>query len=307
MRLGYACLAVGVPGTEQKSCIMKNATTERLMDLFWTNLNALENIIHYNIRMDIRLFRISSGLIPFGSSPVNLLPWWDMYSSWLETIGRKIKDYGIRVSMHPGQYTVINSPDEQIVQRSFEDLNYHARVLDSLFVGPEHKLILHIGGIYNNKALAAERFITNFNRLPETVRKRLVIENDDKCFNASDVLEISRKLQIPIVYDTLHNAVNPCNPELSDADWIDICRATWREKDGPQKIHYSQQAPGKSPGSHSESIAPEEFLRFFEPVRNRELDIMLEVKDKNLSVLNCMRAIGLNFAEPEKDNQLNAI
>lgn len=307
IRLGYACLAVGVPGTEQKSCIMKNASTERLMDLFWTNLNALENIIHYNIRMDIRLFRISSGLIPFGSSPVNSLPWWDMYSSWLETIGNKIKAYGMRVSMHPGQYTIINSPDEQIVQRSIEDLNYHARVLDSLCLAPEHKLILHVGGIYNNKTLAAERFVMNFQRLPEAVRNRLVIENDDKCFTAGDVLEISQKLQVPMVYDTLHNLVNPCDADRSDANWIDLCRSTWLEKDGPQKIHYSQQAFGKSPGSHSESVDPEQFLHFYETIKNRELDIMLEVKDKNLSVLNCMQAIGLKTTELGKTDQLSVI
>ena len=307
MRLGYACLAVGVPGTEQKSCIMKNATTERLMDLFWANLNALENIIRYNIRMGIRLFRISSGLIPFGSSPVNSLPWWDMYSSWLETIGNKIKSHGIRVSMHPGQYTIINSHDEQIVQRSIEDLNYHARVLDSLCLGPEHKLILHVGGAYNNKVLAAERFMRNFERLVEAVRSRLVLENDDKCFTAGDVLQIAKKLQIPMAYDTLHNAVNPCDPNLGDADWIGLCRETWHEKDGPQKIHYAQQAPGKSPGSHSESIDPEEFLIFFERVKNMELDIMLEVKDKNLSVLKCMRAIGLKYGVFGKADSLSAI
>lgn len=307
IRLGYACLAVGVPGTEQKSCIMKNASTERLMDLFWTNLNALENIIQYNIRMDIRLFRISSGLIPFGSSPVNLLPWWDMYSSWLETIGSKIKGVGMRVSMHPGQYTILNSPDEQIVQKSFEDLIYHARVLDSLCLGPEHKLILHVGGIYKDKALAAERFITNFRRLPEAVRHRLVIENDDKCFTAGDVLEISQKLQIPMVYDTLHNTVNPNDHERSDADWIDLCRSTWQEKDGPQKIHYSQQASGKSPGSHSESVGTDQFLRFYETIKNRKLDIMLEVKDKNLSVLKCMQAIRLKTTEFGKTDQLGVI
>lgn len=307
MRLGYACLAVGVPGTEQKSCMMKNATTERLMELFWTNLNALENTIRYNIRMNIRLFRISSGLIPFGSSPVNRLPWWDMYSSWLETIGNKIKSHGIRVSMHPGQYTIINSNDDQIVQRSFEDLNYHARVLDSLCLGPEHKLILHVGGIYGNKTLAAERFMRNFERLTEAVRNRLAIENDDKCFTAEDVLKISQKLRIPMVYDTLHNAVNPCEPGCRDADWICLCRETWREKDGPQKIHYSQQAPGKPPGSHAESIDTDEFLLFLEQVNNRDLDIMLEVKDKNLSVLKCMQAIGLKYGVLGKADSLSAI
>lgn len=291
MRIGYACQAIGVPGTEQRSCMMRNATPERLMELFWTNLNALEKIIEYNIRADIRLFRISSDLIPFGSSPVNPLPWWDMYSSWLETIGNKIRANGMRVSMHPGQYTIINSPSEDVVRRSIADLNYHGRVLDSLLLGPEHKLILHVGGVYNDKALAKKRFIENYSRLDVPVRKRLVIENDDKCFTVGDVLEISKEVQIPVVYDTLHNAVNPCDPRISDAEWIDFCRSTWLDGDGPQKIHYSQQAIGKPPGSHSESIDVEEFMAFYETVKEKDLDIMLEVKDKNLSALKCIQAI----------------
>lgn len=291
MRIGYACQAIGVPGTEQRSCMMRNATPERLMELFWTNLNALERIIEYNIQIDIRLFRISSDLIPFGSSPVNPLPWWDMYSSWLETIGSKIRANGMRVSMHPGQYTIINSPSEDVVRRSITDLNYHGRVLDSLLLGPEHKLILHVGGVYNDKALAKKRFIENYSRLDVPVRKRLVIENDDKCFTVGDVLEISKEAQIPVVYDTLHNAVNPCDPRISDAEWIDFCRSTWLDGDGPQKIHYSQQAIGKPPGSHSESIDVEEFMAFYETVKEKDLDIMLEVKDKNLSALKCIQAI----------------
>lgn len=301
MRIGYACLAVGVSGTTMRSCLMKNATAGRLTDLIHTNLSALERIIDYNLRMGILLFRISSGLIPFGSSPVNPLPWWDMYSSWLETIGNRIKSNGMRVSMHPGQYTILNSPSEEVVRKSIEDLNYHARVLDSLMLGPEHKLILHVGGLYNDRAAAMKRFIDNYDRLDTAVRKRLVIENDDKCFTVEDVLEISREIGIPVIYDTLHHAVNPCSPARSHREWIDLCGATWSRTDGPQKIHYAQQAGGKPPGAHSDSIDVAEFMAFFESVKDKEPDIMLEVKDKNLSALKCIRAVRLKYPDSEKN------
>lgn len=147
MSIGFACLSVGVPGTDFKGCVMKNAGEDRLKEVISQNLAALENAIDYNSRNDIRLFRISSDIIPFGSSPVNRLAWQDIYVPELHRIGDKIRAAGMRVSMHPGQYTILNSPDESVVARAAEDLLYHTKFLDSLGTGPEHKIILHIGGI----------------------------------------------------------------------------------------------------------------------------------------------------------------
>lgn len=294
MRIGYACQALGVPGAEMRGCLIRNAGTERLMDIIWNNLNSLENIVEYNIANDIRLFRISSDLIPFGSNPVNRLPWWDMYSSWMQTIGAKIVSGGMRVSMHPGQYTVLNSTRDDIVDKAVDDLVYHTRVLDNMNLGAEHKIILHVGGVYHDKKQSMERFMRNYSRLSENIRKRLVIENDDKCFSAEDCLNISEKLGIPVVFDILHNVVNPCETKKNETDWIELCQKTWSSNDGAQKIHYSQQAPGKNPGSHSTSINPEVFLDFYNSLKNKDIDIMLEVKDKNLSAIKCIGAIREN-------------
>jgi len=127
VHIGYACLTIGVPHTRQKSCTLKNADEANLTAIIEHNLKALENIIDYNISQNIRLFRISSDLIPFGSSPVNRLDWWQLFDGRFKTIGRKIKAGGLRVSMHPGQYTVLNSSDADVVTRAVQDLNYHAR------------------------------------------------------------------------------------------------------------------------------------------------------------------------------------
>lgn len=88
-------------------------------------------------------------------------------------------DNDIRVSMHPGQYTVLNSPNDDVVKRAIEDLNYHVKVLDNFGVGENHKIILHIGGVYNDKEQAINRFADNYKRLNDQVRERLVIENDE--------------------------------------------------------------------------------------------------------------------------------
>lgn len=145
MKIGYACLTLGVEEANFKTCILKNAGEENLLSIIAHNLIALDNIIDYNIKNNIKLFRISSGIIPFGSSPVNSLPWWDIFEKELSALGSKIKNSGMRVSMHPGQYTVLNSPREEVVLNALKDLEYHNTFLDSLKVNKENKIILHIG------------------------------------------------------------------------------------------------------------------------------------------------------------------
>lgn len=291
MRIGYACITIEVPNTGMRTCLLKNVSEEKLLELILHNLNSLENMIDYNIKNDIRLFRISSDLIPFGSSHVNKIPWWDVYRSKLSVIGDKIKNNGIRVSMHPGQYTILNSPDKDVVNRAIQDLSYHSKVLDSLGVGMDHKIVLHIGGVYGDKLLAAKRFVTNFKHLPVSITDRIVLENDDKSFPICDVLEIGSVLIVPVVFDNLHNKVNPCSEHMNDVSIVNECKNTWKKKDGVQKIHYSQQDPNKRPGSHSNSIFVDEFINFIDNLGRDDIDIMLEVKDKNLSALNCIRRL----------------
>ncbi|MDD4009821.1 MAG: hypothetical protein PHQ67_08435, partial [Fermentimonas sp.] len=146
MKIGYACIALGLPGSEMKSCLQKNANEDRLLSIIEHNLDSLNTLIEYNIQYGIKLFRISSDLIPFGSSIANILPWQNLYQEKFTSIGSKIKKSRMRLSMHPGQYTVLNSPDESVVERSIQDLEYHTKVLDCLGLGSEHKIILHLGG-----------------------------------------------------------------------------------------------------------------------------------------------------------------
>lgn len=287
MSIGYACLTVGVNDTGFKSCTIKNAGSERLLELMEHNLTSLENIIDYNIANNIHLFRISSDIIPFGSSPVNNIPWWDVFSEKFQNIGEKIRKSKMRVSMHPGQYTVLNSPKRDVVERAVEDLFYHSRFLDCLNVGSESKIILHIGGIYGDKKSAAMRFMDNYKLLDESIKRRLVIENDDKSFNIHDVLDIGIKLKIPVVYDNLHNTVNPYDGS-DDEFLVQECSKTWNFGDGRQKVHYSQQNPDKKKGSHSDTIRIDEFMEYYSRVGGENLDIMLEVKDKNLSCIKCI-------------------
>ena len=287
MKIGYACITLGI-NEKYKSIRAKSITEEKIIEIINHNLDLLDKVIDYNYENNILLFRISSDLIPFGSSSLNPINWQEMYASKLLEIGNKIKKYQMRVSMHPGQYTVINSLKEEVIINSINELKYHADFLDLMGLDSTHKLILHIGGIYGDKENAIKRFIDTFYKLPNNVKERLVIENDDKSYNINDVLFISNIINIPVVFDNLHHEVNKYGNN-NDQYWINLASKTWKKKDGKQKIHYSQQAIDKKNGSHSETIDLKIFKEYLKEI-NTELDIMLEVKDKDISAINCINS-----------------
>jgi UV DNA damage endonuclease len=291
MAIGYACLTIGVPGTGLSRCTLKNATEDNIRSITLANLSALEAMIDFNNKNNIKLFRISSDILPFGSHPVNRVLWWEDYQGILQQLGNKIRESGIRVSMHPGQYTVLNSMDPLVVERAMEELNFHNRFLSSLGMDNTSKLVLHIGGVYGEKKRAIRSFIENYNRLPQAIKDRLIIENDDKNYNIQEVLQISQVTGAPVVFDNLHHKLNKPILELSEAKWISLCAKTWSSKDGRQKIHYSQQKTGGTPGSHSDTIFLSTFLSDYKELPQKEIDIMLEVKDKNLSAVKCINAV----------------
>ena len=288
MKIGYACLCVAVEGTQLKSCIRKTATPEHLLSLAGENFAALSNMVDYNIANQIALYRISSDIVPFGSAEAAKLPWDEVYQDRLDAIAQRIADSGMRVSMHPGQYTVLNSPNLAVVRRAVEDLAYHARFLDALHLDATHKIILHVGGKYGDPAGAITRFISVYRDLSPAITRRLVLENDGSIFNIAEVLELCHKIGAPAVYDNLHNAIHPADPNRSDSVWVSLCRETWRAEDGAQKTHYSQQDPGKTRGAHSATIAIDPFLEYYHGLSGEKPDMMLEVKDKNRSAVKCV-------------------
>lgn len=297
MKIGFACLTVGVPNTQMRTCRKASATPEKLMEIIKSNLEATEKIIDYSIKNGLKMYRLSSDLIPFGSDlSTNSLNWVELFAEEFERIGTKIKQHNIRVSMHPGQYTVLNSPDEGVVERAIADLEYHVAILEAMKIDTTHKIILHIGGVYGDKTSATERFIDTYAQLSDQVKARLIIENDDRLYTIEDVLGISQITGAPIVYDNLHNACNLSDPSKNDAYWIELAQKTWSAVDGPAKVHYSQQREGGRLGAHTSTIYLKPFMDYFNEVAHLEVDIMLEVKDKNLSAIKCHLATTKNPA-----------
>ena len=299
IRIGYACINTQLPSAS-RTCRLKNATPDRILALSRQNLAALDRILRWTRVHGIRLFRMSSETIPFASHKINRLHWWNLLKPELRSVGRLIQACGIRVSMHPGQYTVLNSFREPVVENSKAELAYHARLLDAMGLNETHKIVLHIGGTYKDKRESADRFLRNFESLPEAVRRRLVIENDEKNYTAEDVLSISERLRIPMVFDIFHHGCNPSFAGLPLSGIIAKIADTWKKRDGTPKIHYSEQNQGKSAGAHSDSVDIRNFRAFYDSIKDMHLDVMLEVKDKEQSVLKVYRAIPCLGSGPKR-------
>jgi UV DNA damage endonuclease len=290
IRIGYACVNTQLP-PPNRTCRLSHATPERIVELARENLAALETILHWNAEHGITLFRIASETIPFGSHEVNALRWWEILQPELKRTGKFIRQYAIRVSMHPGQFTVLNSLRDDVVEKSLAELEYHTRFLDSLGVGSDHKIIVHLGGVFGDKNKSLQRFADNFRRLSLSAQKRLLLENDEKCYNIAEVIALAQQLKIPAVFDVFHHEWNPSYGKRPLREVIELAISTWRIKDGRPKLHYSNQWKGKLPGSHSQSVDIRAFKKFYDMIADLEIDIMLEVKDKERSVLNVYRAI----------------
>ncbi|MCB2299758.1 UV DNA damage repair endonuclease UvsE [Clostridium tagluense] len=286
MKIGYACIPLTIDARTNRRLTLKNFSEKMLLEVLEQNLIDLRQILENNEKYNIKLFRISSDIVPLGSHSINEIPWHKYFQNELNEIGEYIKKCGMRVSMHPGQYTVLNAEKEDIVEKAIKDLEYHARFLDALGVDGENKIILHIGGGYGDKASAMNRFIENFKRLSLSVKNRLVIENDDRTFNINDLLFVSAEINIPVIFDNLHHECNH-EMEIPIKEIMNRVAKTWKEEDGNPKVHYSQQDLHKHVGAHSNTIIIKNFLEYYEEVKEFNIDIMLEVKDKDVSAIKC--------------------
>ncbi|MGX8850067.1 UV DNA damage repair endonuclease UvsE [Amedibacillus sp. YH-ame10] len=295
MKIGYACIFLGDEQSRQRTCTLKYITEEKLQEIISHNLQALRRILAFNAAHNIMMYRLSSDIIPFGSSPVNTLPWQSIYRKELEEIGNFVKEKGMRVSSHPGQYTILNALNVEIIERSKLDLEYHCSILDMMGLDSSHKMVLHIGGIYNDKDCAMQRFIDVYRTLPEHIQRRLVIENDDRYYTVEDVLKISSYTHIPVVFDNLHHEILPPEEYKSIGEWLTLVRDTWKKEDGVQKVHYSEQAVGKRLGAHAQHVTSNVFFSFLAQVPF-DVDVMLEVKDKNISACKIQCLLEPNIA-----------
>jgi UV DNA damage endonuclease len=193
----------------------------------------------------------------------------------------------MRISMHPDQFVLINALDPAIVASSVAELQYHCDVLDGMELPESAKVQIHVGGVYGDKREAIGRFAAQYEKLPAQIRRRLVIENDDRLFSADDCLKVHELTGVPILFDTFHHECLPGERSLEEA--FAACARTWRQRDGVIMVDYSSQQKGERRGKHSEHIN----LRHFTATMARlgsDCDVMLEIRDKEASATKAVQA-----------------
>jgi len=309
-RLGFAVKIAGRPD-------LKDHDSRR-----WHNnphlrvsLHYLDQIFEYLYEHGIRMYRISSDIAPYITHPD--LPQFhqqiDQCPDGLTALGERARALDLRLSMHPAQYIVLNSPNERVAAASMRDFACHASFLDALGTDANAKIVTHTGGVYGDRSAAAERFVRRYESLPSAVQRRLVLENDETSWAVEDVLPIHERTGIPLVFDTLHHAVN--NPSrIAEHEAFRCCLATWPADQVP-KIHFSTQrreyreisrrdpnagtravarVPAK-PGQHDDWIDGNEFIAFLVGAGDVRFDVMLEAKQKQLALFRLrddLRAAG---------------
>lgn len=286
MRIGYCCINRTLGCRGNRTFRLGNYSQKRLIETVDGNLACLQQMLEFNAAHGIRFFRITSDLVPFASHPVMDTDWQGQFRDRLKEIGHYILENGMRVNMHPGQYTLINSPSEKVFENSHKELLYHAQVLDLLGLDLTCKIQIHVGGEYGDKDASIGRFAQRFHGLDRVVRRRLVVENDHVNYSIEDCLRVHALCAIPIVYDTLHQEA--LRGRMDPKKALEMVEPTWKEQDGIPFIDYSQQKLGARTGLHSESIEPDDFRKFLAETRPVDFDVMLEIKDKEISAVKAV-------------------
>lgn len=293
MRIGYPCSNRSIGCRSDRTFRLASYTVERFITTVTDNISCLRQILEWNLRHDLLFFRISSDIIPFASHQICSFPWQKHYTDALALTGDYLSHAGIRISMHPDQFILLNSPDETIVSRSIDELAYHADLLDLMELDNSAKIQLHVGGLYGDRHDSIARFIRVYNRLDPAIRRRLVVENDDQRFTAADCLHIHAQTGIPVLFDIFHHSCH--NNGEGIGEMLRKIGETWRSSDGIPMVDYSSQHPEKRRGGHAEHIDIDDFRRFLEISHPYDMDIMLEIKDKEASAL---AAVSVAKADP---------
>jgi UV DNA damage endonuclease len=304
VRLGYACINLSLQ-SQQEGPRLRGLTAKRLSTMepqqrrshlyavARSNLKTVAAHLRWNAAHNIHLYRITSELVPLVTHPVAAdWQWEEDLAEEFSAVARVAREADQRLTTHPGQYSVLNAREPDVVRRAMADLAYHARMLELLQTGPESGMVLHVGGAYGDKEASARRFAEHFRELPPNVADRLWVENDDVTWDTAAALAVAQSVGRPMVLDIHHHRV------LREDDWL-----PWLEQVLPTwgavrpKLHYSTPRDGARSRFHADRIDAADFAVFLERTRGLDLDVMLECKTKDRALLDLRReldAMGLD-------------
>ncbi len=273
------------------------------------SIQYLRAILEYLEEIDVRMYRMSSDFVPYATHPE--MPQFHGQirecAGELSEVGRWAGELGIRLSLHPSQFVLLNALDPAITSQGIADVNAQAELLDAMEQGSESVVVIHLGGAYGDKAAAIHRFVANFPRLGGAGRRRLVIENDEKIYSVADCLRVHEATGVPVIFDHQHHLLNPGSLSVGEA--AQAALRTWPAEVVP-KVHFSspkldsrQVKRGKKEvaappllSQHADYIHPWEFAGFLQEAGESVFDVMLEAKMKDAALLKLradLRRMGL--------------
>ncbi|KQU58514.1 UV DNA damage repair endonuclease UvsE [Rossellomorea marisflavi] len=258
---------------------------DKLKEVTALNLYHTKRILYFCAAHEIEVYRLSSSLVPLATHPEVE---WDFHSpfkkEWAE-LGDLIRQFGIRASFHPNQYTLFTSPRDHVTENAVKDMMYHYRMLELMGIEDQGVINIHIGGTYGDKEKTLERFHENLKTLPDEARKVMTLENDDKTYDAGETLAACQQTNTPMVLDIHHHEANRCEEPLEDL-LPDIFN-TWQHRDLVPKIHVSSPKSEKAFRSHADLVDSTFVEGFMKQVKelDQDIDIMVEAKHKDLAML----------------------
>ncbi|KAF9010589.1 UV-endonuclease UvdE-domain-containing protein [Cyathus striatus] len=300
-RLGYACINTVLrnkkPAREAIFCsrtcridTLKKNGMDWLKDIGRKNVQDLLKMIQWNEDNNIRFMRMSSEMFPFASHGVYGYSL-DYCAPLLSEVGKLADKYGHRLTVHPGQFTQLGSPRLEVIESSIRELVYHCEMLDLMGLGVDSVMIIHGGGTYGDKSSALGRIKKTIKEdLPINVRNRLVLENDELCYSAEDLLPLCEELDIPLVFDYHHDLLNPSS--IPPVDIIKRANAIWAYRGIRPKQHLSEPRPGAV--TLMERRAHADRCESLPADLPDDMDLMIEAKDKEQAVLQLYRMYNLH-------------
>ena len=262
------------------------------------SLELLDTVFDYLERIDVRVYRLAGSVIPYGTHPdlpqLHFRRQLEVCADEVAALGAKASRLGLRLSTHPGQYTVLNAEDPEVARKAALDLEQDALLLDRLGQGPEAAVVLHVGGVYGDRAAALDRWARGYEALSERARARVAVEHDETSFDVADVLELHRRTGVRVVYDHHHHRCN--SGELSSGAALAAAAATWGGV--RPEVHLSSprtelRTVGRGAAArlvpplvdqHADFVTPWDLAELLR-LAPRPLDVMLEAKAKDLALL----------------------
>ena len=256
-------------------------------ELALLNSRDLCEIVKWNNDNGVSFFRISSDIFPWASEyNIEDLPQYQRIKTVLSSCGNYARKNGIRLTSHPGPFNVLVSPREHVVQNTITDLTNHGKVFDLLGLDrtPYNKINIHCNGVYGDKPSALDRFCKNFELLPESVQTRLTVENDDKAsmYSVKDLMYIHERIGIPIVFDYHHHKF--CTGDMTEQEALELAISTWPEGITPV-VHYSESKALHESNGKLKPQAHSDYIKQVPNTYGNNVDIMVEAKAKELSIL----------------------